>query len=62
MKKKFNTAFHGLGFAFILLGFVMCLGAAGNADLGVPLADISRMLAAGLTACLGGGFLVWWTV
>ena len=62
MKKMLNTTFHGIGFAFILLGFIMCLGAAGNADLGQPLADISRLLMAGLASAIGGGFLVWWKV
>lgn len=62
MKKMINTTFHGIGFVFILLGFIMCLGAAGNSDLGQPLVEVSRMLAAGLASCIGGGFLVWWTV
>jgi len=62
MKKKLNTTFHGIGFAFVLLGCVLCLGAAENTDLGQPLADITRMLVAGLASCIGGGFLVWWNV
>lgn len=62
MKHAFNTTVHGLGWLFFAWGFIICMGAAGNSDLGADMAEVVRLTAAGMAACIGGGFLTWWRV
>lgn len=60
MRQTFNTIIHGVGALFFMVGFIMCIGAGGNCDLGLPLDEVMRYALAGLTACVGGAFLAWW--
>ena len=62
MKHILNTTIHGTGYLFFMIGFILCIGAAGNSDLGVELTEVFRLAMAGLAACLGGAFLAWWRV
>ena len=62
MKKEINTFINGIGYLFFALGFIICIGAAGNSDLGVALSEVVRLAAAGAIACIGGAFLAWWKV
>lgn len=62
MKHALNTAFHGVGYLCILFGFILCLAAAGYADLDGTLSDIMRYSSAGAAAFLIGLFLTWWKV
>ena len=59
MKHVFNTTVHGLGWLFFAWGFIICMGAAGNSDLGADMAEVVRLTAAGMAACIGGAFLAW---
>lgn len=62
MRQLINTTFHGIGYMFICIGFIICIGAAGNSDLGVDLSEVFRLAMAGVAACVGGLFLTRWTV
>lgn len=62
MKHTLNTAFHGIGYLCIMVGFIMCLAAAGFADLDGAIIDIMRYSVAGLATALTGLFLTWWKV
>lgn len=62
MKRTLNTIFHGAGYLLICLGFLMCLGAAGNSDLGMDMASVGRYGLSGLATALTGLFLIWWKV
>lgn len=62
MKHTLNTICHGTGALIFCIGFIICVGAAGNSDLGLPLDEVMRYALAGLTACVGGAFLAWWKV
>lgn len=62
MKQTINTTLHGIGYLFFMIGWIICLAAAGSADLGGEVADIMRMSMAGMVACVGGAFLAWWKV
>lgn len=62
MKKEFNAFVNGIGYLFFAWGFIICMGAAGNSDLGADMAEVVRLTAAGMAACIGGGFLTWWRV
>mgnify|MGYP007122051757 CR=1 FL=1 len=62
MKRTVNKILHGTGVLFFMVGFIICLGAAGNSDLEMPMDDVVRYALAGLTACVGGAFLAWWKI
>lgn len=62
MKHLINTTMHGIGGFFILVGFILCLGAAGNSDLGIELSEVFRLAMAGMAICICGAFLAWWRV
>ena len=62
MRTFYNTTIHGIGYLCIMVGFIMCLGAAGFADLDGAVVDIMRYSVAGLSACMIGLFLTWWKV
>ena len=58
--RTYNRIVHGIGALFFMVGWIMCIGAAGNSDLGLPLDEVMRYALAGITACAGGAFLAWW--
>ena len=62
MKQLINTTVHGVGYLFVMIGFVMMVKAAGDADLSGTMSDIMRYSMAAVTAFVGGGFLTWWRV
>ena len=62
MKQLINTTVHGIGYLFVMIGFVMMVKAAGDADLSGTMADIMRYCMAAVAAFVGGGFLTWWRV
>lgn len=62
MKQFINTTVHGVGYLFVMIGFVMMVKAAGDADLSGTMSDIMRYCMAAVTAFVGGGFLTWWRV
>ena len=62
MKRTVNTILHGTGYLFFMIGFIICLGSAGNSDLGMPINEVARYALAGMTACVGGAFLAWWKI
>ena len=62
MKAFYNTTIHGIGYLCIMVGFIMCLAAAGFADLDGAIVDIMRYSVAGLATALTGLFLTWWKV
>lgn len=62
MKRLANEFAHGIGYLFLFAGFVLCIGAAGNSDLGMALDEVVRYMLAGLVACFGGFFLTRWRI
>ena len=62
MKQTINTTIHGCGYLFFMIGFIILIRAAGDADLDDTVIDIMRCSMAGLAACIGGAFLAWWRV
>jgi hypothetical protein len=62
MKQTINTTIHGIGYLFVMVGFLMMVKAAGDADLAGTMSDIMRYSIAAIVAFIGGGFLTWWKV
>lgn len=62
MKQTINTTIHGIGYLFVMVGFLMMVKAAGDADLSGTMSDIMRYSIAAIVAFIGGGFLTWWRV
>lgn len=62
MKQTINTFIHGVGYLFFMVGFIMMVRAAGDADLSGAMTDIMRYSVAGMIACFGGLFLARWRV
>ena len=62
MKKTLNTIYHGIGYMLVCVGFIMCVGAGGNSDLGMELTMVARYGLSGLATALTGLFLIWWRV
>lgn len=62
MKQTINTTIHGIGYLFVMVGFIMMVKAAGDADLSGTMSDIMRYSMAAIAAFIGGGFLAWWRV
>lgn len=62
MKRLYNTLTHGTGYLCIMIGFVMCMGAAGNADLDGAMIDILHYVMCGMAACLIGLLLTRWRI
>ena len=62
MKRTLNTIYHGIGYLLICVGFIMCVGAGGNSDLGMEISMVVRYGLSGLATALTGLFLIWWRV
>lgn len=62
MRHTINTTIHGIGYLFVMIGFLMMIKAAGDADLDGAMVDIMRYSMAAIAAFIGGGFLTWWHV
>lgn len=62
MKAFYNTAVHGTGYTCILIGLVMCIAAAGCADLDGAMADIIHYEACGIASFSIGLLLTRWRV
>ena len=62
MKQTINTTIHGIGYLFVMIGFLMMVKAAGDADLDGAMVDIMRYSMTAIAAFIGGGFLTWWRV
>ena len=62
MRHTINTTIHGIGYLFVMIGFLMMVKAAGDADLSGTMSDIMRYSMAAIAAFIGGGFLTWWHV
>ena len=62
MKMLYNSAIHGTGYLCILIGFIMCIAAAGCADLDGAMVDIIHYEICGLAAFLIGFFLTRWKI
>ena len=62
MKYLINTIIHGVGVMMFCIGWIICIKAAADNDIGIALADVTRCALAGLTACVGGAFLSWYRV
>jgi len=62
MRQTINTIIHSVGYLFFMVGFIMMVKAAGDADLVGTMDSIMRYSVAGITACVGGLFLTWWRV
>ena len=62
MRQAINTTIHGIGYLFVMIGFLMMVKAAGDADLAGTMSDIMRYSIAAIVAFIGGGFLTWWRV
>lgn len=62
MRHTINTTIHGIGYLFVMIGFLMMIKAAGDADLDGAMVDIMRYSMAAIAAFIGGGFLTWWRV
>ena len=62
MKHALNTVFHGTGYLCIMVGFIMMIAAAGNADLDGAMVDILHYGMCGVAASLVGLFLTRWRV
>lgn len=54
MKHTINTFINGIGFLFVMVGFIMCLGAAGNCDLDYSMVDVIPYIKAGMVSVIGG--------
>lgn len=62
MKHFINTAYHGIGCLLLCIGLIICLGMAGNSDLGMPLSMVMRYSVCGLLIMVFGLFLTRWKV
>ncbi|MBR2531068.1 MAG: hypothetical protein IKE56_00185 [Lachnospiraceae bacterium] len=62
MKALYNTMIHGIGYLFFMVGFILCMGAAGLADNNGVMNEITHYAIAGMASCLGGLFLIRWRV
>lgn len=62
MKNTLNTIFHGFGYLLFCIGFILCMGAAGNNDLGADLSQVLRIGLMGMSACVCGSFVAWWKI
>lgn len=62
MRRTLNNIFHTIGAGFIVLGFLMLVGAAGASDAEAELAMVTPMINAGLVSVFGGAFLGWWRI
>lgn len=62
MKQMFNTIYHGIGCLLLCIGLIICLGMAGNSDLGMPLSMVMRYSVCGLLIMSFGLFLTRWKV
>ena len=62
MRRTINTIIHSVGYLFFMVGFIMMVKAAGDADLVGTMDSIMRYSVAGIIACVGGLFLTWWRV
>lgn len=49
-----HTISNWIGFAFVAVGFVLLLGAAGNSDLNYEMSDIIPYIKAGFVSMIGG--------
>lgn len=49
-----HTISTGIGFAFVAVGFVLLLGAAGNSDLNYEMSEIIPYIKAGFVSMIGG--------
>ena len=62
MKHTLNTIYSGLGLLIFMIGFVMCVKAAGMADLGGDYNLLARYSYCGMLTCLTGFFIHRWRV
>ena len=62
MKQTLNQIYHGIGYLLFLIGFIICLGMAGNADLGMDVSLVLRYSICGLLMMGCGLFLTRWQV
>lgn len=62
MKQTLNTFYHGVGYLLFCIGFIICLGMAGNSDLGMALNLVMRYSICGLLMMGCGVFLTRWHV
>lgn len=62
MKQTLNQIYHGIGYLLFCIGFIICLGMAGNSDLGMELSQVMRYSICGVLMMVCGGFLAWWRV
>lgn len=57
MKQTINQIYHGIGYLLFCIGFIICLGMAGNSDLGMALSMVMRYSICGMLL-MGFGFLL----
>ena len=62
MKAFYNTTIHGTGYLCIMVGFIMCIAAAGCSDMNGAIVDVLHYGLCGMAACLIGLFLTRWRV
>lgn len=62
MRQTLNKIYSGIGLLIFMVGFVMCIKAAGMADLGDDLSLLARYSYCGLITCLTGLFIHRWRV
>ena len=62
MKHAFNSGIHLIGACAIAFGFILMVKAAGLADLGGTMAEITHNGTCGLAAAGLGALLSWWNV
>lgn len=62
MKMMINTIYHGTGHMLLCIGFIICLGMAGNSDLGMALDLVMRYMVCGLLLMGFGLVLTRWKV
>lgn len=58
--RTMKTIFNGIGYIAIMLGFVICVGAGGNSDIGLPMSQVMPFLFKGLAMLLLGAILAGW--
>lgn len=62
MKHTINTIYHSIGYLLIFVGIILCIGGAGNSDLGMELSLVGRYEVSGLMMMFCGMFLTRWRV
>jgi hypothetical protein len=60
--KTLNTIYHSIGYLLVCIGWIICLGVAGNSDLGMDLSLVMRYAMCGMAMMLIGFFLTRWRV